>query len=498
MGGLIFMGETKFSLYNDIQSRTNGEIYIGVVGPVRTGKSTFIKRFMEQMVLPNMTGEYAKTQTVDELPQSAQGRTIMTTEPKFIPKEQVEIALDADVSCKVRLVDCVGFLIPGAMGAKEGDKTRMVKTPWFPQEIPFEKAAAIGTEKVIKDHATIGVVVTCDGTFGELDRDAFLSAEEQTVDALKQIGKPFVMVLNSGHPSSEETLSLARQLEQKYQCVVVPLNCQKMKKEDIDYILKQVLYEFPVSQVAFTIPKWVEMLESDHEIKRSIAEYAKRILYDVTKVSDMRRIDLEQEEPYIASTELKNIDLATGRIDIQITLEESYYYENISRLTGMPIQGEYQLLSFVQNLSVLRKSYEKVADAMTAVEQKGYGVVTPDLSDITMEEPVLIRHGNKYGVKMKAQSPSIHMIRANIETEVAPIVGSEQQAMDLIHYIKEGQSTREGVFETNIFGKSVGELMEEGMRSKIATMDDECQMKLQDTMQKIVNDNNGGLICIII
>lgn len=492
------MGETTFSLYNDIQSRTNGEIYIGVVGPVRTGKSTFIKQFMEQMVLPNIKEENVMRRTIDELPQSAQGRTIMTTEPKFVPKEQVEMELAHDLKCKIRLIDCVGFLIQGAKGAMEGDRERMVKTPWSSHEMPFEKAAAMGTEKVITDHATIGVIVTCDGTFGELDREAFVEAEMRTVEKLRAIGKPYVMIVNSGHPHSEETKQLAKQLELEYQCSVLPMNCQQMKKEDFEEILSSVLYEFPVSGISFTIPKWVEMLPAENEMKQSIAGYAKRILEDTTKVRDIFAIDFSQPEDYIEKTALNQVDLATGQVKISMTLEKSYYYENISQLAGVPITGEYQLLSYIGNLSNLRKSYEKVADAMQSVEQKGYGVVSPELSDITMEEPVLIRHGNKFGVKMKALSPSIHMIRANIETEIAPIVGSEEQAQDLIAYIKEGQKTKEGVFETNIFGKSIGELMEDGMRSKIAAMDDECQLKLQDTMQKIVNDNNGGLICIII
>ncbi len=492
------MGETKYSLYSDIRDRTDGEIYLGVVGPVRTGKSTFIKQFMEQMILPKMESEHSRMRTRDELPQSAQGRTIMTTEPKFIPKEHVEITLENDLVCKVRLIDCVGFLIQGAKGYMEGEKERMVKTPWFDHEIPFAKAAAIGTEKVIKDHATIGIIVTCDGTFGELDREAYISAEEETVAALREIGKPFVVILNSSYPASDSTKELALELEKKYGCSVMPINCQQMKKKEIDEILTKVLYEFPVSGISFQIPKWVEMLEPMDEIKLSISEYAREILESVKKVRDIYQIDFDEEEPYIDKTELVGVDLSTGTISINMTLEDKFYYENLSRLTGMDIRGEYQLLALVQKLSSLRKSYEKVSSAVASVEQKGYGVVTPDLSDITMEEPVLIRHGNKFGVKMKALSPSIHMIRANIETEIAPIVGSEQQALDLISYIKEGQKTKEGVFETNIFGKSVGELMEDGMRSKIAMMDDECQMKLQDTMQKIVNDNNGGLICLII
>lgn len=492
------MGETTFSLYSDIQSRTRGEIYIGVVGPVRTGKSTFIKQFMEQMVLPQMSDENVKMRTVDELPQSAQGRTVMTTEPKFVPKEQVEIPLDHDILCKMRLIDCVGFLIQGAKGTMEGDKERMVKTPWFSHEIPFEKAAAMGTEKVIRDHATIGVVITCDGTFGELDREAFVEAEQRTVEKLRSIGKPFVMVVNSGHPNSSQTKELAEELEQKYGCSVIPMNCQQMQKKDCERILAKVLYEFPISGIAFSIPRWVEMLSAEDKIKKSVAAYARGILESVTKVRDIFAVDLAEKQEYIEKTVLCGIDLATGVVQLEIALEEQYYYENISKLAGISIGGEYQLISYISDLSELRRSYTKVADAMTAVEQKGYGVVAPDLLDITMEEPVLIRHGNKFGVKMKAISPSIHMIRANIETEIAPIVGSESQAQDLIDYIKEGQKTKEGVFETNIFGKSIGELMEDGMKSKIASMDDECQMKLQDTMQKIVNDNNGGLICIII
>lgn len=489
--------EKEFHLYNDINSRTNGEIYIGVVGPVRSGKSTFIKRFMELMVLPWMEDVHSRERAIDELPQSAQGRTIMTTEPKFIPKEQATVTL-GDLQVKVRLVDCVGFLIPGAGGHMEGDGQRMVKTPWFEHEIPFAQAAKVGTEKVISDHATVGIVVTCDGTFGEIDREAFVDAEAQAVGQLRDIGKPFVMLLNTRRPYSEESAQMARQMQETYGCGVIPVNCEQLRKEDVQEILKQLLYEFPVSRVTFDIPKWVEMLPMEHDIKTGIMDYARAVLNELSFVKDVYRIDFSRQEEYLSKVSLTGIDLSNGTVHIRMEVGAQYYYENLSRLTGIPIEGEYQLISVISKLAALKKSYEKVASAMEAVQQKGYGVVTPTLDDISMEDPVLIRHGNKFGVKMKALSPSIHMIRANIETEIAPIVGSEEQAQDLIDYIKEGQNTKEGVFETNIFGKSVGELVEDGMRSKIATMDDECQIKLQDTMQKIVNDNNGGLICIII
>ena len=490
--------EHEFDLYQDIRSRCGGEIYIGVVGPVRSGKSTFIRRFMEQMVLPNMTDPNERERAVDELPQAAQGRTIMTTEPKFVPKEQVEVELGEKTRAKIRLVDCVGFLIPGAGGHTENGQQRMVKTPWSDQEIPFEEAARIGTEKVIKDHATVGIVITCDGTFGEIDRDAYVPAEAETVAQLQTLGKPFVMLLNSLRPYTEETKQLARQLEEEYRCAVVPVNCEQLKKEDIHRILEKLLYEFPVTRINFTIPKWTEMLPVEHEIKQDMMAYARGILDRVTKVNDIYNVDFSDTGEYIAKAFLDDVDLRDGMVHIHMTMEDKYYYENISRMTGLPIDGEYQLISVISQLASLRRSYEKVQDAMNAVQSKGYGVVMPELCDITMEEPVLIRHGNKFGVKIKALSPSIHMIRANIETEIAPIVGSEEQASDLISYIKEGQQQESGVFDTNIFGKSIGELMEDGIRSKIASMDDECQLKLQDTMQKIVNDNNGGMICIII
>ena len=488
----------EFSLYKDMKARTNGEIYIGVVGPVRTGKSTFIKRFMDLCVLPQMENEHVRARAKDELPQSAAGTTIMTTEPKFIPNEAVEVSLGDTAAFNVRMIDCVGYMVEGATGHLENGVERMVKTPWFEEEIPFTKAAEVGTRKVINDHATIGIVVTADGSFTDIPRENYVKGEEETIKELQRIGKPFVMVLNSVKPYSEETAQLAKELEEKYEVSVFPLNCEQLRKEDVYAVLKGILYEFPVVKMNFFLPKWVEMLEMSHPIKENVVANAGKMLSEVTLIKDLMDYKMAPEGDYISNMMMQAVNLENGTADIRLDIADQYYYENISELTGTEVTGEYQLISMIKELSEKRKEYEKVADAVQSVEMKGYGVVSPKLSDIKMDDPVLIKHGNKFGVKIKAVAPSVHMIRANIETEIAPIVGSEEQANDLIHYIKEGQSTEDGVWGTSIFGKSIGELMEDGIRSKIGMMDDESQMKLQDTMQKVVNDNNGGLVCIII
>ena len=499
MEGVFFMDsgtKKEFDLYKDIQNRTAGELYLGVVGPVRTGKSTFIKRFMELMVLPFVEDVHSRERSIDELPQAAAGKTIMTTEPKFIPKDAAEIRLEDDTRIKVRLIDCVGFMVDGASGHMEGNEKRMVKTPWFDHEIPFVEAASVGTQKVIRDHATVGIVVSTDGSIGEFGRENYIQAEERTAAELDALGKPYVIVLNSKWPYKEETVKLAEEMREKYKTAVVPVNCEQLRKDDVFRILESILYEFPVARVEFYIPKWAEMLPGDHPMKAEVIKTASEILDGMYKTKDVYRQTYTPEH-YVSKIKTEEVDLASGCVKISMEIAEKYYYENMSELTGVPIEGEYELISMMKEMAKLKESYEKVADAFEAVQVKGYGVVNPGLSDIHMEEPVLIRHGNKFGVKMKATSPSIHMIKANIETEIAPIVGSEEQANDLIAYIRQNQQGG-GAFDTNIFGKSIGELMEDGIRSKIAMMDDECQMKLQDTMQKIVNDSNGGMVCIII
>lgn len=487
-----------YDMYKDISVRTNGDIYIGIIGAVRTGKSSFIKRFMELMVLPFMEDEHSKERAIDEMPQAAQGKTIMTTEPKFIPKDAAKIKLGDDTEVNVRLIDCVGYMVEGASGHMENGVERMVKTPWFDHEIPFTQAAEVGTKKVIKDHATIGIVVTADGSFTDIPRENYVKGEEETVRELKKIGKPFVIILNSVKPYSDETVHLADEIHEKYGVSVFPVNCEQLRKEDVHSILKGILYEFPIVKLKFFLPKWVEMLEHGNRIRENIIANAKKILRDVTYTKDIMEYAFEPEGEFVSNMKLETMSLENGTAVIRMDVADAYYYENMSELTGIEVQGEYQLITMIKELSQKRKEYEQVADAMQAVRMKGYGVVQPQLSEIYMEEPVLIKHGNKFGVKMKAISPSVHLIKANIETEIAPIVGSEEQAKDLITYLKEGQNTADGVWNTNIFGKSVGELMEDGIRSKISMMDDESQLKLQDTMQKIVNDSNGGLVCIII
>ena len=376
------------------------------------------------------------------------------------------------------------------------------------EEIPFVDAARIGTEKVIRDHATIGIVVATDGSIGELEREAYLEAEKTTIAKLQEIGKPYVVVLNSMRPYSDETRRLKDAMEQQYQTKVVPVNCQQMHREDILHIMSAILMEFPVTRIDYFIPKWTEMLPAEHPVKAAIIRAAGEFLNQIDKIADAssiaadknltEQINEHSDEAFFKEIQLQNMNLSDGTIVMKIDIDDKYYFAYISEMTGVEIDGEYQMISMLQSMAQMKKEYERVKDAMTAVEQKGYGVVMPGLSDIRMENPVLIQHGGKFGVKMRALSPSIHMIKANIETEIAPIIGSEEQANDLIEYIKAGEESGEGIWTTNIFGKSVGELMEDGIRSKIMQMDDECQMKLQDTMQKIVNDSNGGMICIII
>lgn len=489
----------NFNVYKDIQARTGGEIYIGVVGPVRTGKSTFIKRFMELLVLPAMEDENLRNLSRDELPQSAAGKTIMTTEPKFIPKEAASINLADGIEAKVRVIDCVGFMVDGAAGHVENGEERLVKTPWFDYDIPFTQAAEIGTRKVINDHSTIGIVVTTDGTIGEIKRPGYIAAEKQTIDELKKLGKPFVVLLNSTKPYSDETARLAREMSESYGVSVLPVNCEQLKKEDVFHILERVLKEFPVTEMDFHIPKWLEILPSTHWLKVQVIQAARNVIQKVTHMKDVSGELEQQHTDTIRSMNVKNMQMADGRVGVQVDMDDSYYYQILSDYVGLPIEGEYQLMQTLSSLANMQKEYEKVQNALTQVRLKGYGVVTPERSEIVLDEPQVIKHGNKYGVKMKAEAPSINLIKAHIETEIAPIVGSEQQAQDLIAYIKENaRESDDGIWNTNIFGKSIEQIVEDGIQAKVSQMTEDCQLKLQDTLQKIINDSNGGMICIII
>ena len=484
----------NFQVYKDIEARTGGEIYIGVAGPVRTGKSTFIKRFMELMVLPKLPEGHLKAIARDELPQSAAGKTIMTTEPKFIPKEAAEIALEDGITARVRLVDCVGFMVEGAAGHEE----RLVKTPWYDHEIPFTQAAEIGTRKVIRDHSTIGIAVTTDGSFGELKRNDYLEAENETVRELKEIGKPFVMLLNSARPYAEETRELAEKLEKDHGVTVLPMNCEQLKQEDVETILATVLKEFPVTELRFHIPRWMEILPEDHPLKAAAIESAREILKKADQMKDVGGENLAPAGAGIREMTVSRMEMADGTVEIQVKTEESCYFKVISEFSGVPVRDEYELFHTMARLSSMESEYEKVKNALSQVRARGYGIVMPHRSEIVLEEPELIRHGNKYGIKIHAQAPSINLIKAHIETEIAPIVGSEEQARDLIAYIKKSAQKEDGVWETSIFGKSVEQIVEDGMEAKISQMTEDCQAKLQDTLQKIINDSNGGMICIII
>lgn len=489
----------NFHVYKDMEARTKGEIYIGVVGPVRTGKSTFIKRFMELLVIPAMEDENSRNLSRDELPQSAAGKTIMTTEPKFIPKEAAKIELGDGIGVKVRLIDCVGFMVEGAGGHIENGGERMVKTPWFEEEIPFTKAAEIGTRKVITDHSTIGVVVTSDGSFGDLGRQNYINAEQTAVSELKALQKPFIVLLNSVRPYSDETVSLARSLEEEYGVSVMPINCEQLKKEDVYHILEKVLKEFPVVRLDFVIPKWLEILPGTHPIKAQVIEGAKQVLSQVGQMKDVAGGTADIHTDSMKEIRLDRMNMADGCVTMNVVMDDGCYYQILSDFTGLPIEGEYQLMQTLESLARMQKEYVKVQDALSQVRLKGYGAVTPERSEILLEDPQVIRHGNKYGVKIKAEAPSIHMIKAQIQTEIAPIVGSEQQAQDLIAYIKESsREDPEGIWDANIFGKSIEQIVGDGIHGKISQLTDESQMKLQDTMQKIINDSNGGMICIII
>ncbi|MGL5259831.1 MAG: stage IV sporulation protein A [Lachnospiraceae bacterium] len=495
-----FSTNKEYNLYKDIQMRTGGEIYIGVVGPVRTGKSTFIKRFMDLLVIPFMKESSEKLRAQDELPQSGSGKTITTTEPKFIPKEAAEVTLSGDVFVKVRLVDCVGFMVDGATGHLEEEQERKVKTPWYPEEIPFTKAAEIGTKKVITDHATIGVVITTDGSIGELKRNDYIDAEEKTIRELKALNKPFIVIVNSTKPYGEEANRVVEEISNLHHVTAISLNCEQMKQEDIHKVLENVLYEFPITMLEIYTKAWVEMLPRTNDLKAEIIEKTREYMEKIHSIKDVLlqgKTNIYNSE-YLKNSRIDKIDLSNGCIQLILDVDDSFYYEMISKLMDTKISGEYDLIESIKKLSEMKCEYQKVLNAMEMVRYKGYGVVNPELAEIKLEPPEVIKHGNKYGVKIKATSPSLHMIRANVSTEIAPIVGSKEQADDLVQYIEESSQSSDGIWETNIFGKTVKQLIYDGIENKISKISDESQMNLQESMQKIVNDSSGGMIFIII
>lgn len=490
----------NLSLYQDIRSRTDGDIYIGVVGPVRTGKSTFIKNFMDLLVIPNIENEYKRERAQDELPQSAAGRTIMTTEPKFVPNEAIEITLGDNIRFKTRLVDCVGYLVNNAIGYLEDDVPRMVKTPWSDEEIPFETAAELGTRKVIAEHSTIGILVTTDGSITDIPREDYISAEERVVSELKELNKPFVIVLNSDDPTSDYTRKLADRLEEKYGVSVIPTDCTNLSIDDINDMFGKLLYEFPIEQMNITLPRWVDTLSDDHWLKKQLYSEIKDAFSNISvlkqvddSVSTIRSTDI------ISNTKLDEINLGSGNVNVDIALNDNLFYQILTEMTGVPVENEGDLFATMTSLAQTKKEYDKIAYALEEVKAKGYGIVTPSMDDLILEEPEMVKQGSRFGVKLKAKAPSIHMIRADITTEVSPIVGSEKQSEELVTYLlSEFETDPKKIWESNIFGKSLHELVNEGLQNKLYRMPEDAQMKLQETLERIVNEGSGGLICIIL
>lgn len=488
------------NIYQDIATRTNGDIYIGVVGPVRTGKSTFIKRFMNNLVLPNIRDSYKKERAIDELPQSAGGRTIMTTEPKFIPNEAVGITLNDNVTLNVRLIDCVGYVVNSAMGHTEDNEERMVHTPWSDTPMPFIKAAEIGTEKVISEHSTIGLVVTTDGSITDIPREDYIPAEERVIKELKEIGKPFAILLNSTSPSDKKVQKLRDELSEKYKVSVVAANCETLNDKDINLILENVLSEFPVGEIKFKFPSWVDSLDTSHWLNLEILDSIKNSLNSVNKISEVKalpKVLLQSDK--LERADISEMDLGKGSVSFDISVPEHLFYKILGEASGYEIEGQESLIQLITELSAVKKDYDKISSALQEVRQKGYGIVSPTIDELSLEEPEIMKQGGRFGIRLRASAPSIHMISATVETEVNPIVGTEKQSEELIRYLlNEFDTDPKKIWESNIFGKSLHDLVNEGLHNKLYRMPDDAQMKLQETLQKIINEGSGGLICIIL
>ena len=488
------------NIYQDIAKRTGGDIYLGIVGPVRTGKSTFIKRFMDTLVIPNIENESRRERATDELPQSSAGRTIMTTEPKFIPEDAVEVKLDGVSSFRVRMIDCVGYIVPSALGYIEDEAPRMVKTPWFDDAIPFNMAAEIGTKKVITDHSTIGLVVTTDGSISDIDRSEYEEAEERVINELKDINKPFIVLLNSTNPSSEQTKGLAKSLSEKYGVHVEPVSCMDLDENEIKRILARILFEFPVKEIKVDMPKWISSLEQEHWLRSAVFSCVRTAAQSARKIREVADIsdDIKKCE-YVTLAETSAVDLGSGKARVRVDLDPSLFYRVLGEKTGLEIKDEGALLDAMMELSRLKREFEKVREAYNDVNETGYGIVMPSMDELTLEEPEIIKQGGRYGIRLRANAPSVHMMKTTIKTEITPIVGSEQQSEELVAYLmKEFEEDPSKIWESNIFGKSLHELVNEGLHNKLYRMPSDARNKVKETIERIINDGCNGLICIIL
>lgn len=488
------------NIYNDISKRTGGDIYIGVVGPVRTGKSTFIKRFMDAMVIPNIDDEFVRERAQDELPQSAAGRTIMTTEPKFIPEDAVELHMNDNLKMRVRLIDCVGYIVPSSVGYIEDEQPRMVMTPWYDEEIPFNMAAEIGTKKVITEHSTIGLVVTTDGSISSIPRDEYQEAEQRVIDELKELDKPFIVLMNSAEPQRPETISLCKNLTEEYSVPVIPVNCLELTEQEVKDILSDILYEFPVSNVGIHFPSWINNLEKDNYLRSSVFD---TIRSSVSKINTIRSIknfaQCIEENEYVESVSITSLDLSNGSVNIKFYVDNRYFYQILSEKCQVEIRDEKDLMSSFVSLVSMRREYERFSKALADVEETGYGIVMPEMNQLSLGEPELMKQGGRYGVRLRAEAPSIHMIKCNTYTEVAPIVGSESQSQELVMYLlKEFEENPSDIWNTNMFGKSLHELVSEGLNNKLYRMPVDARNKFRETIERVINEGCNGLICIIL
>ncbi len=487
-------------LYEDIAQRTQGDVYIGVVGPVRTGKSTFIKRFMETMVLPGIENAYRRDRARDELPQSGSGRTVMTAEPKFVPEEAVSIDLGGEAQCSVRLIDCVGYLVPGAVGADEDGQPRMVMTPWSESPMPMVQAAEMGTRKVISEHSTIGIVVTTDGTVTDIPREDYLEAEERVITELKELGKPFLLLLNSAWPQSAEAQALREELAEKYNVTCLAVNCLELGEEAVRAIVRGVLDEFPIRELGIFLPAWVDALPGDHPIKAGLYAAIRDSADSLKRIRDVpAALDAMAQCQWVSHARVTAISLGSGQAQAQLELPRDLFYETLSQRSGFPVRDDGDLLSLLTQLSQIKAEYDKIEGALEQVKATGYGIVVPALEELKLEEPEIVKQGGRYGVRLRASAPSIHMIRADIQTEVSPIVGNEKQSEEMVDYLlQEFQGDSGKIWQSNIFGKSFHELVSEDLQSKLKRMPDDARFKLQETLQRIINEGSGGLICIIL